>query len=144
MTRNKYRYWVSSDFSLYYPPEKFEFGEFNEPGDVWSIGVLLFELLTSKIPFHAGIYLETIINNIIQVKIMWPKDINNEAKDLIEKILKKNPNERISLEEMIKHPFITNYFPDAEKCLVKPEVGVKYKPFIICKDEPKTWKQDKI
>ena len=41
---------------------------------------------------------------------------------------------------MIKHPFITNYYPDAEKSLIKLEEGAKYKPFIICKDDPKTWK----
>ena len=139
---NKYSYY-KFESPIYYPPEKIYDGIYNEKGDIWCIGVLLFELLTLNIPFQ-GNDIDTLKDNIRNVKIQWPKDINNEAKDLIKKILKKNPNERISLEEMIKHPFITKYYPDAEKCLIKPEEGVKYKPFIICKDEPKTWKSEKI
>ena len=128
---------------IYFPPEILKGQEYNEALDIWCIGVLLFELLTSEVPFK-GNDIDTVKNNIFKVKISWPKDINIDAKDLIEKILKKNPKERISLEDMIKHPFITKYFPDAEKNLIKPEEGVKYKPFVICKDDPKTWKLEKI
>ena len=142
ITKKENRYF-KFEIPIYYPPEKIYDDEYNEAGDIWCIGVLLFELLTSNIPFQ-GNDIDTLKYNIHNVKISWPKDINNEAKDLIKKILKKNPNERISLEEMIRHPFITQYYPDAEKCLIKPEEGVKYKPFIICKDDPKTWKPEKI
>ena len=104
--------------------------------DIWSIGVLLFMLVTSKIPFQGDDY-DSIKENILKLKICWPKNINSDAKDLIVKILK--PEKRLSLEEMIKHPFITKNFPDAHKYLIKPEQSSSYKPFIICKDDPKTW-----
>ena len=45
---------------------------------------------------------------------------------------------------MLKHPFITKFFPDATKCLIKPEIGAQYKPFIISKDDPLTWQPEKI
>ena len=46
-------------------------------------------------------------NNIKEGKINWPKEINDkDAKDLIGKILKINPNERLSLEEIEKHPWL--------------------------------------
>ena len=128
---------------FFFPPEIIKGQEYKEAGDIWCIGLLLYILLTSEIPFQ-GNDIKTVKDNIFKLKILWPKDINNDAKDLIKKILKINPKERISLADMIKHPFITKYFPDAEKYLIKPEEGVKYKPFIICKDDPKTWKPEKI
>ena len=60
------------------------------------------------------------------------------------KILKLDPKHRLPLEEMLKHPFITKNVPDATKYLIKPEEGVQYKPFIFSKDDPKTWKFEKI
>ena len=58
---------------------------------------------------------------------------------MIAKILKIDPKERLTLEEMMKHPFITKYTPDASKLLIKPVEDVKYEPFIISKDDPKIW-----
>ena len=111
--------------------------------DIRCIGVLLFELITSQVPFQ-GNDIDTLKDNILNLKISWPKDINKEAKNLIKKILKLDPNKRLSLEDIIKDPFITQYFPNASDCLIKPEEGVQYKPFIISKDDPKTWRPEKI
>ena len=60
------------------------------------------------------------------------------------KILKLDSKKRICLEGILKHPFITKYFPDATKYLIKPEEGAKYKPSVLSKDAPKTWKPEKI
>ena len=125
------------------PPEILLEKKYDESSDIWYIGTLLFELVTATVPF-IGDNSDIIKDNILNLKFNWPKDINNDAKDLIQKILKLNPKERLSLEDMLKHPFITQYFPDAEKCLIKPGEGVKYKPFIISKDDPKSWKPEKI
>ena len=60
------------------------------------------------------------------------------------KILKLDPKQRLPLEDMLKHPFITKYVPDATKYLIKPEENVQYKPFVVSKDDPKTWVPEKI
>ena len=125
------------------PPEILEEKGDNETFDIWSIGVLLFELLTADVPFQ-GKDITELRDNILKLKITWPKDINADAKKLIMKILRLAPNQRLSLEDMMKEPFITKYVPDATKYLIKPEEGVQYKPFVICKDDPKTWKPEKI
>ena len=52
--------------------------------------------------------------------------------------MKYNPEERISLEQMLLHPFITKYFPNAISCLIKPD-NTQYKLFIVSKDNPLTW-----
>ena len=115
----------------------------NEAVDIWCIGVLLFELVTAQVPFQ-GNDIDTLKENILKLKITWPKDINTDAKNLIMKILKLDPKQRLPLEDMLKHPFITKYVPDATKYLIKPEEGVQYKPFIVAKDDPKTWKPEKL
>jgi len=128
---------------LYLAPEILKGQGHGEAVDIWCIGVLLFELITAKVPFQ-GNDIDTLKDNILKLKIAWPKDINKDAKNLIMQILKLEPKERLPLEDMLKHPFITKYFPDAIKCLIKPEIGAQYKPFIISKDDPLTWKPEKI
>ena len=123
---------------IYLAPEILEEKVHDEAVDLWCIGVLLFELVTANPPF-SGDDLDSLKENILKLKINWPKDINVDAKNLIMKILKLDPKQRLPLEEMIKHPFITKFTPDAPKRLIKPVEGIKYEPFIISKDDPKTW-----
>ena len=123
---------------IYLAPEILEEKPHDEAVDLWCIGVLLFELVTAEPPF-LGSDLDTLKANILSLKINWPKVINVDAKNLIIKILKLDPKQRLPLEEMIKHPFITKFTPDAHKRLIKPVEGVKYEPFIVSKYDPKTW-----
>ena len=123
---------------IYLAPEIMEEKPHDEAVDLWCIGVLLFELVTSNPPF-LGNDLDSLKENVLKLKINWPKDINTDAKNLIMKILKLDPKQRLPLEEMIKHPFITKFTPDSTKYLIKPVEGIKYEPFIISKDNPKTW-----
>jgi aurora kinase len=128
---------------IYLSPEILLEKEHNEAVDIWCIGVLLFEIVTADVPFQ-GDDIDTLKENILKLKITWPKDINTDAKNLIMKILKLDPRQRLSLEDMLKHPFITKYYPDAIKHLIKPEEGIQYKPFIVSQNDPKTWKPEKI
>jgi DNA repair exonuclease SbcCD ATPase subunit len=45
---------------------------------------------------------------------------------------------------MLNHPFFTKYFPNAAQSLIKPDNNKKYMPFIISKDDPKTWEPSPI
>ena len=119
---------------IYLAPEIMEEKEHDEAVDLWCIGVLLFELVTATPPF-LGNDLDTLKENVLKLKINWPKDINVDAKNLIMKILKLDPKQRLPLEEMIKHPFITKFTPDAPKLLIKPVEGIQYEPFIVSKDD---------
>ena len=90
----------------YVSPEMVKKYPYNEKVDIWGIGVLIFELLFGYPPFSSN-FNEDRYNNIKEGKINWPKEINDkDAKDLIGKILKINPNERLSLEEIEKHPWL--------------------------------------
>jgi len=65
--------------------------------------------------------------------------MDTDAADLISRILKYNPEERISLEQMLIHPFFKKFFPNAISCLIKPDRSIQYKVFIVSKDNPLTW-----
>ena len=123
---------------IYLAPEIIKEEGHDEKVDIWCIGVLLFELLTGSVPF-LGNDIDTLKENILHLRISWPKDINNDAKNLIKKILKLDPKTRISLEEMLKHPFFTKYFPNEVDKLIKPEDQGEYKTFVISKDDPNNW-----
>ena len=122
---------------IYLAPEMISNSGHDEKVDIWCIGVLLFELMTGVQPWK-GTDVNTVKMNISRLNINWPKNMDKKARDLISKILKYYPYERISLENMLVHPFFTQFFPNAISCLKKPD-DTKYKVFIISKDHPLTW-----
>ena len=105
--------------------------------DIWCIGVLMFELLTGHPPWM-GEDVQTLKYNISRMKINWQKHMDPDAVDLIKKILRYNPEERISLRTMLMHPFFTKYYPDAVNSLIKPD-GTQHRTYIISKDNPLTY-----
>ena len=75
--------------------------------DIWSVGVLMFELLSGYSPFCAKTN-QDLYSNIRKLKINWPADMPPLAKNLISKILKLNPKERLSLDEILNHQWFQN------------------------------------
>ena len=122
---------------IYLAPEMINNTGHDEKVDIWCIGVLLFELMTGQQPWQ-GSDVQTVKYNISRLKINWPKQMDMTAADLISKILRYNPEERISLRNMLMHPFFTKYFPNAVSCLKRPD-NTQYKVFIVSKDHPLTW-----
>ena len=105
--------------------------------DIWCIGVLMFELLTGQPPW-LGEDVQTIKYNISKMKIKWQKNMDPDAVDLIKKTLRYNPDERISLRNMLMHPFFTKYYPDAVNSLIKPD-NAHHRSYIVSKDHPLTY-----
>ncbi|CAN1316984.1 Calcium-dependent protein kinase SK5 [Linum perenne] len=90
----------------YYGPES----------DVWSAGIILYILLSGVPPFWAGLILrppETevgIFRQILQAKLdfasePWPS-ISESAKDLLTKMLERNPRKRLTAHGVLCHPWI--------------------------------------
>ena len=122
---------------IYLAPEMITRTGHDEKVDIWSIGVLLFELLTGDQAW-AGDNVETVKYNICNLKISWPENIDILAADLISKILRLDPYERISLRDILNHSFFTQYFSNPTSCLITPD-NKKYKTFIISQDNPLTY-----
>ncbi len=123
---------------LYLAPEMIISDFHNEKVDIWGIGIILFELLVGRVPFN-GMNKRTLINNIINCNIIWDNNIDIDAKDLISKILIIDPNKRISLNEMMKHNFITKYNGNCESFLIKPcNDNFIEEPFIVSLETPES------
>ena len=122
---------------IYLAPEIINNTGHDEKIDIWCIGVLMFELMTGQPPWK-GDDITTLKYNIRRLKINWPKTMDPDARDLITKILRYIPEERISLRGMLMHPFFTKYFPDGVNSLKRPD-NTQYKVFVISKDHPLTW-----
>ena len=75
--------------------------------------MLLFELLTGSPPFELfeGKNQNELFSNILKYQIKWPKGFSGVAKDLISKLLKVDPAQRLNLTEICKHAWFSNHAP---------------------------------
>merc|ERR1711887_70849 len=95
---------------VYSPPEWINCGAYTaEALTVWSLGILLYDMLCGDIPFESD-------QEISAGRLVWFKQLNlsSQAKDLISGCLSVDPAKRISLEEVQDHP----WGKTAEKCLL--------------------------
>ena len=117
----------------YLSPEMIRKTGHNYLVDIWTLGVLLFELLAGYAPFTGANQSELFIN-IKKLKINWPIDFPPLAKNLVSKILKLNPNERLTIQEISNHPWfeknpplrpvLTNYLTDEKEILESHLINV--------------------
>lgn len=98
----------------YLAPEMVENNPYDETVDIWSLGVLCYEFLAGKPSFEAGSQMET-FKRIARVDIKFPKCFSDEVKDLICKVLRYNPKERLSLEGIMVHPWIKIHYHPGEQ-----------------------------
>ncbi|KAI1213867.1 uncharacterized protein F4807DRAFT_203170 [Annulohypoxylon truncatum] len=101
----------------YLAPETIKGARQDETSDWWSVGCIMFEFLYGYPPFHAT-EAEQVFENILARKIMWPDepdDVSPEAKDLINRLLCIEPQQRLGAnreekyasggEEIRNHPW---------------------------------------
>jgi serine/threonine protein kinase len=89
----------------YLPPEMVEGTTYNDYVDQWCLGVLCYEFLVGRPPFESGDTNET-YSRIKKVDLHFPKFVPEGAKDLIRKLLRRSPAERMPLPDVMKHPWI--------------------------------------
>jgi len=92
----------------YLPPEMIEDRPHDEKVDLWSLGVLCYELLVGKPPFETPTH-DATYQKIVRCEFRFPSNLLPEACDLISKLLRKNPHERLSLEQVMQHHWIQKY-----------------------------------
>ncbi|XP_012511056.1 PREDICTED: aurora kinase B [Propithecus coquereli] len=89
----------------YLPPEMIEGRTHNEKVDLWCIGVLCYELLVGNPPFESASHNET-YRRIVKVDLKFPPSVPEGARDLISKLLRHNPSERLPLAQVSAHPWV--------------------------------------
>ncbi|RHY82250.1 hypothetical protein DYB26_007295 [Aphanomyces astaci] len=76
--------------------------------DVWTLGILMYEFLVGTPPFEAEGTTET-YQRITSVDLQFPSYVTALARDLLVKILKKDPRDRLALDKIVQHPWITRH-----------------------------------
>lgn len=93
----------------YLPPEMVLGRPYSFPMDIWALGVLTFELLTGTQPFSAPTYRDT-YRRIASVDFSFPSDLTDSdaknAKNFVSALLVKQPEKRLTLPEILEHPFL--------------------------------------
>ncbi|CAI7931171.1 unnamed protein product [Closterium sp. NIES-54] len=94
----------------YLPPEMVEGTSHDRMVDIWSLGVLAYEFLYGIPPFESTSTSQT-YRRIMQVDLKFPRNINvsSDAKDLIQRLVVKEPSARLALKDLVVHPWIQKY-----------------------------------
>lgn len=91
----------------YLAPEIIKFRAYGQEVDWWSLGCLMYQMLEGRPPFMNEKH-EKLAEQILTEDPVMPASFSNHAKDLITKLLTKNPKQRLGIkgaQEVKKHPF---------------------------------------
>ena len=79
---------------------------YDQKVDIWSIGIVCYELLIGKAPFDSKSLVE-LINKVENGDFAVPKSVSKEVISFINSMLKYDSKLRLSAEELSQHPFLT-------------------------------------
>ncbi|KAK3095391.1 hypothetical protein FSP39_014132 [Pinctada imbricata] len=106
---------------LYMAPEIICKGKYDPRVDIWSIGVIMYECLFGRAPFASKSLkeLQEKIWDSKPVEIPYGVSISDQCRDLLLKILRRDPDERITFDEFFHHPFVDLEHSPSKDCLTK-------------------------
>ncbi|OOF92303.1 hypothetical protein ASPCADRAFT_133369 [Aspergillus carbonarius ITEM 5010] len=103
----------------YLPPEMLKPGSqdnyYSEKVDLWSLGVLTYEFLVGEAPFEDTPVMTQ--RRIARADMTVPSFVSPEARDLIKRLLVLDPEKRISLDEIQRHPWILKHCVKDERTM---------------------------
>eukprot|EP00392_Amoebophrya_sp_AT5.2_P000372 g372.t1 len=86
-------------------PELVQELPYNHTADLWSVGVILFELFVGTPPFYAN-SLYSLIHLIVKDTVSYPATMGGEFKDFLQGLLRKDPQQRLAWPGLLNHAFV--------------------------------------
>ena len=90
---------------LYMAPELLKEYPYNKKADLWSLGVILYELYVGQPPFYTNNF-QTLLHKIAKEEIRYPDSMSPDFKDFLKGLLVKNPKDRWDWPKILSHPFL--------------------------------------
>uniref|UniRef100_A0A1A8FUT7 MAP/microtubule affinity-regulating kinase 3 n=1 Tax=Nothobranchius korthausae TaxID=1143690 RepID=A0A1A8FUT7_9TELE len=109
----------------YAAPELFQGKKYNGPEvDVWSLGVILYTLVSGSLPFD-GQNLKELRERVLRGKYRIPFYMSTDCENLLKRFLVLNPAKRGTLEQIMKDRWINSGFEEDElKPYTEPELDI--------------------
>ncbi|XP_039980469.1 MAP/microtubule affinity-regulating kinase 3-like isoform X4 [Xiphias gladius] len=110
----------------YAAPELFQGKKYDGPEvDVWSLGVILYTLVSGSLPFD-GQNLKELRERVLRGKYRIPFYMSTDCENLLKRFLVLNPGKRGTLEQIMKDRWINAGFDEEElKPFIEPEVDIR-------------------
>lgn len=90
---------------LYMAPELVKEQPYNHTVDLWSLGVILYELAVGQPPFYTNsIY--TLINLIVKDPVKYPTFMSADFRSFLQGLLNKEASRRLAWPGLLDHPFV--------------------------------------
>ena len=90
---------------LYMAPELLKEYPYNKKADLWSLGVILYELFVGQPPFYTNNF-NTLMHKITKEDIRYPESMSSVFKDFLKGLLVKNPKDRWDWPKILSHNFL--------------------------------------
>ncbi|CAH8537393.1 unnamed protein product [Heterobilharzia americana] len=103
----------------YAAPEVLNYDRIHFTTDIWSVGVVVYYLLTSESPFWDESKEQTFLN-VCQLKISYPdqlfQDISPDAISFIKRLIQKDPRDRPSADDCFHDPWFSSMKSTHDPC----------------------------
>ena len=110
---------------LYMAPELVQEMPYNHTADLWSLGVIIYELFVGQPPFYTtSIY--TLINLIVKDPVKYPDNMSPDFKSFLKGLLNKTPQERLAWPELLDHPFVKETEEETTKRQIRTDKYLKW------------------
>ena len=110
---------------LYMAPELVQELPYNHTVDLWSLGVIIYELFVGQPPFYTNsIY--TLIHLIVKDPVKFPDTMSPDFKSFLQGLLNKTPSERLTWPDLLKHPFVKETEQEKKERKLRTELYNKW------------------
>jgi len=110
----------------YIAPEVLNSQPYGLQTDLWSVGCILYALLTGTPPFECPSVQDTLLK-IRKGKFKLPDHMSEPVQDLVRKLLDSDPNNRITIQDVLEHPFLTEFMEKLKPPKLKEEFQIALK-----------------
>lgn len=95
---------------LYMAPEIIQNKKYDAKADLWSVGTILYQLVTGRPPFNGNTQFQLFRNILTSTELQFPdgalEELNPDCVDLCRCLLRQDPVERLTFKEFFSHKFL--------------------------------------